>query len=34
MKVQTNLKAGLTMEELTQSVQSALTSAGTALGSA
>jgi len=34
MKVQTNLKAGITMEEMTQSAQSALASAGSAVGSA
>jgi hypothetical protein len=34
MKVQTNLKAGITMEEVMQSVQSGLASAGSALGSA
>ncbi len=34
MKVQTNLKAGITMEEITQGAQSALASAGNAVGSA
>ncbi|MDE3091921.1 MAG: hypothetical protein KGJ80_21320 [Chloroflexota bacterium] len=34
MKVQTNLKAGITVEEIMQSVQSGLASAGSALGSA
>lgn len=34
MKVQTNLKAGIALEQVTQQVQSALTSAGNAVGSA
>jgi hypothetical protein len=34
MKVQTNLKAGIALEEVTQQVQTALTSAGNAVGSA
>ncbi len=34
MKVQTNLKAGVTLEEITQGAQSALTGAGNAVGSA
>jgi hypothetical protein len=34
MKVQTNLKAGITTDEIVQGAQSALTSAGNAIGSA
>jgi hypothetical protein len=34
MKVQTNLKAGVTIEEVMQGVQSGLASAGSAVGSA
>ena len=34
MKVQTNLRAGITADEILQGAQSALTSAGNAIGSA
>jgi|GEM_PF-4866719 hypothetical protein len=34
MQVQTNLKAGITLEEVMQSIQSGLASAGSAVGSA